>query len=233
MSAHGNDPSEPAEETIDLSKLPMKKSEGSAYESPVEVQVTQLMGRTKAGEQAAFDELVQVLRGRAFRQARSLVGSHEDAMDLCQEAFLKTYRSRDSYREDQAFMPWFHRILRNTCFSFLRKKKRITTHSLSGDSTEDDAEWILPDDGPAPSAKVEAEERNDAFWTAFAVLSENDREILNLRHFEELSYREISRTLEIPEGTVMSRLYHARRRLREELSSSRPEQDFFASNEPT
>ena len=219
------------EPALDISSLPLKKPAGQAYEDPVELHATELMGRTKAGDQAAFDQLVETLRGRAFRQARSLVGSHEDALDLCQEAFLKTYRSRESFREDQAFLPWFQRILRNTCFSFLRKRKHRRALSLSGTSTgddgNDDGDWVLPDDGPPPSHRVEADERSEIFWQVLALLKAKDREILSLRHFEDLSYRELARVLEIPEGTVMSRLYHARRRLRDELAKTSLAEEFL------
>ena len=202
-----------------LQDLPLKESGAGAYgAAAVELQVTQLMGRTKAGDRAAFDELVGLLRTRSFRLARSLVGSPEDALDLTQEAFLRAYRSRASYRDGESFMPWFHRILRNTCFSHLRRRSLVERRSLSAGSDEDDGDWTLPDDEPPPSAGMEADEQASTFWSAFRALRATDREILALRHFEELSYRDIAQRLEIPEGTVMSRLFHARRRLREELA---------------
>jgi RNA polymerase sigma-70 factor (ECF subfamily) len=211
-----------AAETLPSRELPSKEPVKEPGTSPygaaaVELQVTQLMGRTKAGDRAAFDELVGLLRTRSFRLARSLVGSPEDALDLTQEAFLRAYRSRASYRDGDAFLPWFHRILRNTCFSHLRRRGLVERRSLSGSRDEDDGEWTLPDDEPPPSAGMEADEQAGTFWAAFRALRATDREILSLRHFEELSYRDIAERLEIPEGTVMSRLFHARRRLREEL----------------
>ena len=150
--------------------------------------------------------------------ARSLVGSRDDALDLCQEAFLKTYRARDTYREGEPFLPWFHRILRNTCFSFLRKHKRITRISLSGGDDDERGDWQIEGNAPAPSLEMETAELSAALHQGFAALGARDREILTLRHFDELSYREIAVALEIPEGTVMSRLFHARRRLRERLA---------------
>ncbi len=199
--------------------IPLKGAAGGAYgDAAMELHATELMGRAKAGEAGAFDELVALMRARSFRLARSLVGSPEDALDLCQEAFLKVYRARASYREGEAFVPWFHRILRNTCFSHLRHHGRLKRVSLSGGPDEDDGEWTLESGDAPPSAALEADERAQAFWAAFHALKANDREILALRHFEELSYRAIARALEIPEGTVMSRLFHARRRLRDELA---------------
>jgi RNA polymerase sigma-70 factor (ECF subfamily) len=187
----------------------------------MQTEATRLMVATKQGDREAFDELVVRLRGRAFHVARSLVGSREDAMELCQDAFLKVFRARDSYQPEQAFLPWFHRILRNTCFSFLRKNRRLKKVSLTApDDDGDDAEWQIVDDGPGPTDGLERNETSEAFQRALARLSSRDREILALRHFKELSYREISETLELPEGTVMSRLFHARRRLREALGST-------------
>jgi len=156
--------------------------------APMQCEATRLMLAVKQGDARAFDELVESLRGRAFHVARSLVGSRDDAMDLAQETFLKVYRARDTFRDGEPFLPWFHRILRNTCFSFLRDRRRLRERSVSSHAAgaEDD---------------------------------EGDYEILALRHFKELSYRDIAAALGVPEGTVMSRLFHARRRLRERLDT--------------
>ena len=184
-------------------------------------EATRLMVAAKRGDREAFDELVVRLRGRAFQVARSLVGSREDAMELCQETFMKVFRARETYEAEQPFLPWFHRILRNTCFSFLRKHKRLKKTSLNQEDADgDEVDWQIEDPGPSPSAGIEREETTELFERAMSRLSARDREILALRHFRELSYKEISETLEIPEGTVMSRLFHARRRLRETLGSN-------------
>ena len=184
----------------------------------MQTEATQLMTAARGGDVAAFETLSQRVRARAFQVAHSLVGSREDALDLCQEAFLKAFRARQSYDPSQPFMPWFHRILRNTCFSFLRKHRRLRKRSLTyqGEDGEDE-DYELTDPGPAPDAGVLAEERSLLFQGALDGLSARDREILVLRHFEELSYRDIAATLGVPQGTVMSRLFHARRRLRDAL----------------
>jgi RNA polymerase sigma-70 factor (ECF subfamily) len=200
----------------------LKDGDSPEYgDSSMEVESTRLMLAVKRGDAQAFDDLVERLGARAFHVARSLVGSRDDALDLSQEAFLKVYRARETYREGEPFLPWFHRILRNTCFSFLRDTKRGRARSVSAHAPgvdDDVSDWELEEeDEPGPVAVAEADERAQAFWQAFATLSPRDREILGLRHFEELSYREIATALSIPEGTVMSRLFHARRRLRDHL----------------
>ena len=197
----------------------VKAEDGAAYgEGSMERNSTRLMTAAKRGDAAAFDELVTTLRGRAFAVACTFVGSREDALELTQEAFLKTYRARASYRESEPFLPWFHRILRNTCFSYLRKHRRLRPASLSGGTLEDEPDWEIDADAPDPAAGVEHGEIAVLLRRAFARLGARDREILALRHFQELPYREIAAQLGIPEGTVMSRLFHARRRLREELA---------------
>jgi len=196
----------------------LKESGKPEYSDPVETLTTELMLATKHGDRAAFDRLTETLRMRAFHIASSLVGSREDALDLAQEAFLKTYRARETYREGEPFLPWFHRILRNTCFSFLRKRGRIRQQSTSFERDGEEGEWELVDEGPLPFDAAERGEAVNAFYVCFQSLSARDREILALRHFDDLAYREIARALEIPEGTVMSRLFHARRRLRDALA---------------
>jgi RNA polymerase sigma-70 factor (ECF subfamily) len=194
----------------------------------VEALTTEWMTATKHGDRDAFDRLTETVRGRAFRVAASLVGSRDDALELTQEAFLKTYRARETYRDGEPFLPWFHRILRNTCYSFLRRHKKVRVRSLSepAHGADDDAgDWELEGDAPAPDAGLVADERAQAFWSAFNQLSARDREILALRHFEELAYREIANELGIPEGTVMSRLFHARKRLRARLEPVLGEDD--------
>ncbi|MEM9798902.1 MAG: RNA polymerase sigma factor [Planctomycetota bacterium] len=182
----------------------------------MQCEATQLMTAARMGSADAFETLFLKVRGSAFQAARSLVGSHEDALDLTQEAFIKAYRARETYDPSQPFLPWFHRILRNTCFSFLRTKGRLAKRSIHGlDADGEDATWdVVDEDAPAPSAQIEASERAEAFETALARLSARDREIIVLRHYQEMAYRDIAAALSIPEGTVMSRLYHARKRLR-------------------
>lgn len=194
---------------------------GAPYAGPsMHAEATRLMTAAKHGDREAFDRLVESLRGQAFHVAVGLVGSREDALELSQEAFLNTYRARDSYRDGEPFLPWFHRILRNCCFSFLRKRGKLSKRSLSATAQEDDeGDWEIEDDGPAPAEALFADERARQFWSAFRTLSSRDREILTLRHFQECSYQQCADTLSIPIGTVMSRLFHARRRLREALPS--------------
>jgi RNA polymerase sigma-70 factor (ECF subfamily) len=207
------------EEQRPFPDIPVKApSEAEYRNAAMQCEATRLMLAVKRGDARAFDHLCESLRGRAFHVARALTGSRDDAMELSQEAFLKVYRARETFREGEPFLPWFHRILRNTCFSFLRERKRVRSLSEPRPGVdESEGDWEIVDDASGPSDALLSSERAQAFWTAFNALSSRDREILALRHFKELAYKDIAEALDIPEGTVMSRLFHARRRLREKL----------------
>lgn len=184
--------------------------------SQMQIEATQLMTAARMGSTDAFETLFRKVRASAFQAARSLVGSHEDAQDLTQEAFIKAYKARESYDPSQPFLPWFHRILRNTCFSFLRKKGRLRERSIHRTNEDgEDASWDIVDEGAeSPSFQAESREQSLAFTVALDKLKARDREIIVLRHYQELSYKDIATALSVPEGTVMSRLFHARKRLK-------------------
>jgi len=224
VSAESRDASRPDDEE---SKLPadfppgaLKDFPDPEYRSePMGLEATRLMLQVQRGDDRAFDTLVDGLRTRAYHVARSMVGSPDDALELTQETFLKVYKARATFREGERFLPWFHRILRNTCFSFLRGSKRVRSLSApSGQGFDDDRDFEIADLDSQPAEDLLQNERGLEFWKAFKSLSARDREMLALRHFQELSYLQIASTLGIPEGTVMSRLFHARKRLREKLS---------------
>jgi len=195
----------------------LKAPEESAYGGEMPALTTSLMNKVKAGDTAAFDQLVATVTPRGQIVAHALVGSTEDAHDLVQESLTKVYAARSSYRDGEPFLPWFHRILRNACISFLRKKGRVKTRSLTSSVDDDGADWEIEAGGPGPVEELQSADTSAGVRAALDTLPVKHREILCLRHFEDLSYLELSEHLGIPEGTVMSRLYHARSRLAERL----------------
>jgi RNA polymerase sigma-70 factor (ECF subfamily) len=206
--------------------VPVKIAASTTYAaaSPMQAETTALMERVKQGDRDAFDVLAVRVRGLAFRVAQSLVGSREDALDLSQEALLKTYRARETFHDGEPFLPWFERILRNTCYSWLRKHGKVRLRSINAPlrgADEESGEWELADDdATSPTDPLVSAERARVFWSAYKKLGVREREVLALRHFKELSYQEIADALDIPIGTVMSRLFYARKRLREGLGDA-------------
>lgn len=150
---------------------------------------------------------------RAIRVAHGYTGNREDAIDMAQEAFYRVYKSLDRFRDGEPFAPWFFRILRNTCFNYMdrrRTARALSIHPADPDKPGIDLHDPDPSSGPE---QAEAAERREMVWDAMQILSVNHREILVLRHFENLEYAAIADVLDIPIGTVMSRLFHARKKL--------------------
>jgi len=172
----------------------------------------ELILRTQAGETAAFGELVQRYMRRAYFAALGLVGSPEDALDLSQEAFARAFRARHRIDPDRPFYTWQYQILRRLCFNFLRDK-RSRREKLRRESG-----WLADQAGERasfadPQRNLEREETCRRVRAAIERLPEREREVLVLKEFEGLKYREIADLLGIPIGTVMSRLYSARKHL--------------------
>ena len=160
----------------------------------------------KEGSVKAFEEVVRTAMRRAYAVAVGIVGNAEDAHDLSQEAFMAAHRARATFDVERPFFPWFYRILRNRCLNFLRKKAGRREISI-------DVLIEKPGRSESPEKGVMRKERAETLWQAIQDLTPEHREIIILRSFEELSYREIAETLGISEGTVMSRLYYARKSL--------------------
>jgi RNA polymerase sigma-70 factor, ECF subfamily len=171
-----------------------------------------LVVRTQAGDTEAFGQLVNRYMQRAYFGALGLVGNHDDALDLSQEAFVRAFRARATIDPDRPFYVWLYQILRRLCFNHVRDRRTRTT------KLQQATPWLRDQarqraSGDNPSRVTERRELSGMVEAALAQLTEVEREVLTLREFEGLRYREIAELLAIPQGTVMSRLYAARRRL--------------------
>jgi RNA polymerase sigma-70 factor (ECF subfamily) len=185
---------------------------GIAPRDHTEVAERDLMVRAQRGDRRAFGELVTRHMQRAYYAALGLVGSHDDAVDMSQEAFARAYRSHESIDPDGPFYGWIYQILRRLCFNFLRDQKSRTRR------LEQRANWLTEEASARaassdPARRAELTELRERLEIAIAALSDKEREALVLKDFEGLRYREIADLLGIPMGTVMSRLYAARRSL--------------------
>jgi len=152
-----------------------------------------------------FDTMLTTAAPRAVRAALGWLGDEQEAREAAQEALLKAHRARHRYDAARPFYPWLRRIVRNTCFDRLARRKHREAPGLRD-------EWV-PSDDPTALDHLQSEEAIARVRRGMQRLSEAHREILVLRHFEELTYEEIAAVLEVPQGTVMSRLYRARRAL--------------------
>jgi RNA polymerase sigma-70 factor (ECF subfamily) len=160
--------------------------------------------RCQAGDKDAFRFLVERYQAEAVGHALAILMNREDALDAVQEAFLDAYHALGRFDTARQFYPWFYTILRNRCFKLVGRRKNV---GLSLDDVS-----IL-----APVNEIPEEDRL-ALERALLELSSAEREIVTLKHLDGLSYDEIAERLEIPKGTVMSRLFNARKHLREKLA---------------
>lgn len=173
-----------------------------------------MLARVRAGETAAYAELVTRHAPMARRLA-VLSGAGSDADDVVQEAFVKAYRSLSSFRDGAEFRPWLFRIVVNESRNLHRGKTRRSDRELR--VVREDTRLVTGSD-PADVAVVG--ERRDALLRAIRTLPEELREVVTLRYLLELSEAETAHSLDIPNGTVKSRLHRALARLREELADA-------------
>ena len=155
----------------------------------------------KAGNRDAFAPLVTRYQREAFAHARAILPNDDDARDAVQEAFVDAFRALPRFDEGRPFYPWFYVILRNRCHGVLRKGQRGAS---TGQLTEGTC---------FVRVGVDEVELNDAL----SQLPAEQREILLLKYLDGLTYAELAERFDVPPGTVMSRLYHARERLRKVL----------------
>ena len=188
-----------------------------AYSLPTDESA--LVRRAQSGDRDAFGALVSRYMRQAYSAALGLVGSHDDAMDLSQEAFARAFRARMSLDPDRPFYAWLYTILRRLCFNFLRDRKTRAR------KLEAAAVWLADETGTFGENPLRAAERSELRLVVAAAIDElpdRQREVLVLKEFEGLKYREIAELLGIPLGTVMSRLYSARRHLAASFGGERP-----------
>ena len=174
-----------------------------------------LIGQCRAGDKAAFGQLVRAHAGRAIGLAYGLLGNRSDALDASQEAFVRAWRAIARFDGRSAFYTWYAAILRNVCLSQLRKR-------LRRGATEPIESLPLPASEPDPSLLAQRNERVERVWRAVMSLPTAHREVIVMKHFQEMSYRAMAESLSVPVGTVTSRLHAARRALRDMLAGERP-----------
>ena len=156
----------------------------------------------------AFETLVERHKKTAYRVALGMVGNKDDAFDISQEAFLRVYKSANTFDQTQPFLPWFYTIIANLCRTWLRRR---TTRDYRMVDVDDASYLLVSDDNPEMT--MVKNQQAARLREAIMKLSFADREIVVLQHFRNMSYDEIATMLDIPRGTVMSRLYYARKRL--------------------
>lgn len=165
------------------------------------------------GDKKAMKTLVDRYKKRAYYLALGMVGNKDEAFDISQEAFIRVFKSAHKFEKGRQFFPWFYSIVVNLCKDCLSRRKNTEAREMS----LDDAAFLLVADSD-PEDAVMKEELAEDIQQALMELDFEDREIIMLKHFKDCSYEEIAALLKIPKGTVMSRLYYARKKLAKRLA---------------
>lgn len=194
---------------------------GPPPEDPDAAMVAAVLG----GDPEAYRVLVERYERRIYHVVYGMVRSPEDAHDLAQDAFIKAFQNLHRFRLESKFYTWLCRIAMNVSIDHLRKQKH-RRHSEFDDARNgsEGAQVVrLHSAKDDPAANVAKSQMYRTIMDAVDTLPDDQKQVLILRELEEMPYKEISEILNIPEGTVMSRLYYARRRLQELLADHRPQ----------
>lgn len=186
--------------------------------SPENQNDEQLIARTIAGEREAFGMLINKYQPRLFNAMVHFLRSPTEAEDVVQDAFILALTKLDSFKGNSQFYTWLYRIAHNAAISKLRKK-RPTTSLNQGSGDESSPGFSVPDEGEQPGERIEKEEQIQSLMAAMERLSDEHRSILILREMEGMDYEAIAGVLQLPVGTVRSRLHRARGCLRELMES--------------
>ncbi|HVZ64826.1 MAG TPA: sigma-70 family RNA polymerase sigma factor [Lacunisphaera sp.] len=178
----------------------------------------EILRRARAGDETAFGTLMRTHYEPIFRLVYAMVRNEHDARDICQEVWVTVWKQLPGFRGDARFSTWLHPIAVRRAIDHLRKRRRWFDRFLPFGVDDDTVESVPePTTNEDSRGRAEQAERTERLNQALALLPAKQRAVLALREIQGLSYDEIARVTGIPPGTVMSRLYHARRLLAQKL----------------
>jgi RNA polymerase sigma-70 factor, ECF subfamily len=173
-----------------------------------------LVGAAQKGDTDAFEELVARHRDKIYARAFSMMRNEDEAIDLSQEAWVKGWQRLAQFQGESSFATWITRIVINLCLDELRKQKRRRTESIEElDEEAGGVERQMPTITTNPTERLERGELRQRIDRALQQLSHEHRSVLVLHEFEEMEYKEIAKAMDCSIGTLMSRLFYARRKL--------------------
>jgi RNA polymerase sigma-70 factor (ECF subfamily) len=175
----------------------------------------------RGGDTGAYRELVEKYQSRIYAMICGMVRDREEAHDLTQDAFVKAFKNLDRFRLEASFYTWLYRIASNVSIDWLRKQKRRKHDEFDESKAARDSTGMIDPiyQKQSPGKELERSQLKDRIFDAMETLSPEHRQIVLLREVEGYSYSEIAEVMGIPEGTVMSRLFYARRKLQGLLRS--------------
>jgi len=192
-----------------------------ATAAQADVTESELIRQAQNGDTGAFDELVGRFRNRVFGMIYNMVHNEQDAWDLAQDSFVKAWKSIGRFRGQSSFYTWLYRIVMNVSIDWLRKKQVKGSGAEFDDAIQlkeiDPASRTVPKADALPHEKMERQEIRARIEAAIAQLSPEHRAVILMKEMEDMQYHEIAESLGCSIGTVMSRLFYARKRLQNML----------------
>lgn len=181
----------------------------------------ELIRRFKRGDEKSFKELVERYQSRVYSIVLGMIGDRSDTEDLCQEIFVKVYRNLDKFKGKSKFYTWLYRIAVNTCINAQNgQKRKPASISLSYPMGKDEKPLLTKISESSEKCSMEIlknKELGSKMKSAIDSLSDGLKEVFIMREIEDLSYKELARIFQCSEGTIKSRLFRAREKLKEEL----------------
>lgn len=181
-----------------------------------------LVKRSKSGDIEAFEQLIFDYQKKAYNIALRIMGNQEDAKDMCQEAFIRIYKSIEGFKEQSSFSTWMYRIVTNVCLDEIRKKKKSEAVSLDGTYETENGEihFEIASDDDTPEESYVRTEKKSIILKSINELSEEYKTAIVLRDIQGFSYEEIANILCCSIGTVKSRINRARNILKNKLKTA-------------
>jgi RNA polymerase sigma-70 factor (ECF subfamily) len=202
---------------------PRAKAKRDAMDQPRTDEDSQLVARTQEGDVAAFDQLVVKYTPRLYGLVYNMTSNHEDTNDLLQDVFSKAYKSIRGFRGKSSFYTWIHSIAVNMTLNFLKKRGRRFNLSLDDvdASVQNDKEFLELTQTSSPVREADLSELQVRLNEAMQKLSDEHRAVVTMFHIQGMPHAEISKILNVSEGTVRSRLFYANRQLQNYLDEFR------------
>ena len=185
----------------------------------IEIEV-ELVKKAQRGDKAAFDKLITMFRQHVINLCRRYMRNNEEACDMAQEAFCTAYTALKSFEHKSKFSTWLYRVTVNLCINKLdnlKRRKYFETGSIHGDEERDKQPYDLPDKARRQDEELEADETRRMIMDALEGFPADEKSVIILRDMQEMEYEEISGILDIPLGSVKSKLSRAREKLKAKL----------------
>lgn len=164
----------------------------------------EILAVVQEGNREAYQEIVTRYMHSAYYVALAFVHNQQDALDISQEAFIRAFRRIRKFDIERPFFPWLYKILKNLCIDHYKKRRRLNEVPL--------------EDVRILKAEHEDREMRDSLWKGIDKLPPEQKEVIILRYFRQLSYQDMAEVLDKPIGTIMSSLYYAKKRLKDILA---------------